>query len=111
MFGNYARLLAVAILVAVPLATPAPAQIFKSQPQPQQQQARPDNRPFLMRLFGLGQPEERLFEARGQSGGIAQGTPPHLVAEPGDALGRRGHVGQYSVFSVQYSVVAHAAGV
>lgn len=59
MFGNYSRLLAVAILVVVPLATPAPAQIFKSQPQPQQQQqARPDNRPFLMRLFGLGQPEE-----------------------------------------------------
>ncbi|WP_026783898.1 SGNH/GDSL hydrolase family protein [Pleomorphomonas koreensis] len=53
MFRNYARLLAIAILAAaVPLATPAPAQIFKPQ-----QQGQPDNRPFLMRLFGFGQPE------------------------------------------------------
>lgn len=55
MFRGWASLLTVVILAVAWLATPASAQFFKTQPPPQQQQV--DNRPFLMRLFGLGRPE------------------------------------------------------
>lgn len=54
-FRGWANLSAVVILAVAWLTTPASAQIFKTQPQPPQQQV--DNRPFLMRLFGLGRPE------------------------------------------------------
>lgn len=56
MFRRCASLSTVVLLAAVWLVTPASAQFFKSQPQPAQQQ-QTDNRPFLMRLFGLGRPE------------------------------------------------------
>jgi len=56
VFRGWASPLAVVILAVAWLATPASAQFFKTQPPPQQQQ-QVDNRPFLMRLFGLGRPE------------------------------------------------------
>lgn len=59
MFRRCASLSTVVILAAVWLATPASAQFFKTQPQPPQQQ-QTDNRPFLMRLFGLGRQEQQV---------------------------------------------------